>query len=96
MVILAGCSEPSNPDLTTVGVAKIDITPDEPVPLINELTTELSKGVAQPLYARAFAIGENPPVVLVGFDGIGVPAHLTEGLAKRLSAARSRRLSDSA
>ena len=89
VVILAGCSEPSNPDLTPVGVAKIDITPDEPVPLINELSTELSKGVAQPLCARAFAIGENPPVVLVGFDGIGVPAHLTEALAKPLSAARS-------
>lgn len=85
LVVLSGQSPSLAADLVPVGVARVDISPERAVPLINELTPELSRGITQPLFARAFAIGEDPPVVLVGFDGIGVPGPLSEEVATRLA-----------
>ncbi|MDF1858986.1 MAG: hypothetical protein P1U87_02160 [Verrucomicrobiales bacterium] len=71
-------------ELTPVGVAKVDITPDGPVHLVNELAPENSAGISQRLHARAIAIGEDPPVVLIGFDGIGVPEAVATRVASQL------------
>ena len=72
-----------------VGAARIDVTPAEPVHLINELGDDESAGVAQRLFARALAIGDDDAaVVLVSFDGIGVPAALAERAAARLKTSR--------
>lgn len=69
------------------GAGKIDITPRHAVHLINVKEPLESHDVAQRLYARALAIGDKTPVVLITFDGIGVPASLTSRVAKRLEQA---------
>lgn len=67
------------------GSARIDITPRGPVQLINVKTPEESQAIGQRLYARALAVGAGAEaVVLVSFDGIGVPASLSEKVAGRL------------
>ena len=65
------------------GASKVDITPSGPVQLINvKLATECTN-VAQRLFARALAIGEGADaVVLLSFDGIGVPATLAGRVAR--------------
>ena len=70
---------------TRVGVAKVDITPKHPVLLAGyggrpgEHT-----GVDQKIWARALAIGNKSPVVLVAVDNCGVPAHVTAAVVKEL------------
>lgn len=72
-----------------VGLARIDVTPEGPVQLINVKEPTEATQVEQRLFARALAIGEDPhPVVLISFDGIGVPATLAEDVASRLQQAR--------
>jgi hypothetical protein len=74
-----------------VGVAQVDITPDYPIRMTGYggRKTE-SEGVEQRLKARALAIGGDAndatpgPVVLVTVDNCGVPAHVTEEVARRL------------
>jgi hypothetical protein len=71
------------------GSAGIDITPRSPVQLINVKTPAESQGVGQRLFARALALGEGTnAVVLISFDGIGVPATLADKVATRILAAR--------
>jgi hypothetical protein len=76
--------------LVPVGVAAVDITPDEPVRLTGygNRKTE-SEGVEQPIKARALAIGgdEAGPFVLVTVENCGVPASMTDEVARRLAAA---------
>ncbi len=75
------------PSLIQVGVAKVDITPTEPIRLVGyggrraEATT-----VASRIWAKALAIGsdEQNPRVLITTELIGVPASLVEPLAERL------------
>ncbi|HOJ56009.1 MAG TPA: neutral/alkaline non-lysosomal ceramidase N-terminal domain-containing protein [Phycisphaerae bacterium] len=70
-----------------VGVARVDITPEYPIRLTgyggrrNE-----SDGILQRLWAKALAIGsdETGPAVLVTVENCGVPANVTEEVAKRL------------
>ena len=73
-----------------VGVAKVDITPAEPIRLSGYGNrTAPSEGVAQPLYAKALAIGDDAsggPVVLVTVDNLGVPAAMVEEVRDRLNA----------
>ena len=67
------------------GAAKVDITPRQSVQLVNVKTPEQSQGVGQRLYARALALGVGrEAVVLMSFDGIGVPASLANDVARRL------------
>ena len=75
--------------LVHVGVSRVDITPRQPVHLINELGPSELAGVSQRLFARAIAFGSDTqgPAVLISFDGIGVPGQLTDEVARRLSAA---------
>ncbi len=68
-----------------VGVAKVDVTPQGPIHLINVKEPLESTTVAQKLHARAMAIGEDSQVVvLLNFDGIGVPQTLADKVAARL------------
>jgi hypothetical protein len=70
-----------------IGAAQVDITPAYPIRLTGygNRKTE-SEGVEQRIKARALAIGDDRsgPVVLVTVDNCGVPAHLTEEVARRL------------
>jgi hypothetical protein len=80
-----------------VGVAQADITPDYPIRMTGygNRKTE-SEGVEQRLRAKALAIGEaaadggevggSGRVVLVTVDNCGVPAPVTEEVARRLKA----------
>ncbi len=71
-----------------IGVAKIDITPERPVHLINQLTAQESEGVHQRLRATALAFkggASDSASVLVVFDGIGVPPQNTAAVRKKLA-----------
>jgi len=70
-----------------VGVARVDITPDYPIRLHGYLSRSgPSVGVAQPIWAKALAIGsgKDEPVVLVSVDSLGVPFEVTDEVAARL------------
>jgi hypothetical protein len=86
----AAASERSKGALISVGVAKVDVTPDYPVRLPGYAgrTTE-SEGVLQRLWAKALAVGGDEgdsPAVLLTMDNCGVPANVTEEVAARLKA----------
>jgi putative membrane-bound dehydrogenase-like protein len=68
-----------------VGVAKVDITPSYPVRLsgFGFRRTE-SEGVTQRIWAKALAIDDGEPAVIVTVDNLGVPAALVEEVAGRL------------
>ena len=75
-------------DLVQVGVARVDITPKEPVRLHGYLARKkVSAGISQKLWAKALAIGsdEQGPVVLVSVDNLGVGEAIVEDVAARLA-----------
>jgi putative membrane-bound dehydrogenase-like protein len=75
-----------------VGVAQTDITPAYPVRLsgFGFRRTE-SEGVTQKIWAKALAIGEDDPAVLLTVDNLGVPAQLLQEVARRLEKKGVRR-----
>ena len=80
----------ADPAPLLVGVARIDITPDGPIRLSGYLArSSESQGVAQPIGAKAVAIGadDQGAVVLVTVDNVGVPEAITAELATRLARA---------
>src|SRR6516225_4081596 len=74
-------------DTRSVGVARVDITPDYPVRLsgFGFRRTE-SEGVRQKIWAKALAIGTDAerPAVLIAVDNLGVPARMVTEVAARL------------
>ena len=85
LVFLLGFATADSGAAMLAGAARVDITPREPVQLINVKIPVESQGVGQRLYARALAMGDGADVVvLVSFDGIGVPATLADKVASRL------------
>jgi hypothetical protein len=85
-------SKPSSASSTSspisVGVAEIDITPDEPIRLTGYGNrVEPAGDVRQRLWARALAFGDGqrPTAVLITADLIGVPRRLSDDLAGRLA-----------
>ncbi|MEC7861390.1 MAG: neutral/alkaline non-lysosomal ceramidase N-terminal domain-containing protein, partial [Verrucomicrobiota bacterium] len=69
-----------------VGVAKVDVTPREPVVLAGYGgRTKEFDGIDSSLWARCMVIGRNEPAVIVVVDNCGVPGKLRSLLAKRLS-----------
>jgi putative membrane-bound dehydrogenase-like protein len=68
-----------------VGVATQDITPKYAVRLsgFGSRRTE-SEGVTQRIFAKALAIGDKEPAVLITVDNLGVPASIRAEVAKRL------------
>ncbi len=87
--LLLPCLSRAADTLYSVGVAKVDITPDYPVRLsgYGNRRTE-SDGVEQRIFARALAIGSDAegPAVLLTVDNCGVSAAIREEVAKRLAA----------
>src|SRR4051794_30728899 len=73
------------PDTYKVGVARVDITPAYPVRLsgFGFRRTE-SEGVTQRIWAKALAIDDGQPAVLIAVDNLGIPASLVEEVAARL------------
>jgi putative membrane-bound dehydrogenase-like protein len=74
----------------SVGVARMDITPDYPVRLsgFGSRRTE-SEGVTQPIWAKSLAISvdaDDEPVVLITVDNLGIPASICDEVATRLAA----------
>src|SRR5687768_6411800 len=71
----------------TVGVARINITPDGPIRLsgYGDRKTE-SEGVLQALSAKALAFGTDKqgPSILITVDLIGIPGFITSRITKRL------------
>jgi hypothetical protein len=71
----------------SVGLAKIDITPNYPIRLngFGFRRTE-SEGVTQPIWAKALAIGtdEQKPLILITIDSLGIRLPMIEEVAKRL------------
>jgi putative membrane-bound dehydrogenase-like protein len=68
-----------------VGVAQIDITPSYPVRLSGfGFRRSESEGVTQKIWAKALAIDDGSPAVLVTVDNLGIPAAMTEEVAARL------------
>ena len=68
-----------------VGVAKVDVTPREPVVLAGYGgRTKEFDGIDSSLWARCMVIGRNEPAVIVVVDNCGVPGKLRSLLAKRL------------
>jgi hypothetical protein len=90
-IIIAVCSSlPSlaragTPAVYHVGVAKIDITPTYPVRLsgFGFRRTE-SEGVTQRIWAKALAIDDGTPTVLLTVDNLGIPDRMVQEIAARL------------
>jgi hypothetical protein len=77
----------AEPKLLSIGVARADITPDYPVRLHgygNRRTN--NEGVAQPLFAKALALGTDREgaSVLFTVDNLAVPGAVTDEVAARL------------
>jgi putative membrane-bound dehydrogenase-like protein len=68
-----------------VGVARIDITPRYPVRLAGfGFRRAESEGVTQELAARALAIDDGRPAVLIAVDACVLPGDVTRAVAERL------------
>ncbi|MDP6892513.1 MAG: neutral/alkaline non-lysosomal ceramidase N-terminal domain-containing protein [Verrucomicrobiota bacterium] len=70
----------------SVGVSKVDVTPDMPVLLAGYggRTTE-HEGIDTSLWARAMVIGDKNPVAIVVLDNCGISQIVTDRLAERLA-----------
>jgi hypothetical protein len=71
----------------SVGVSKIDVTPDYPIRLTGYASRQKeSEGVTQRLYARALAFGgdSEKPAILVTVENCGIPAAIRDQVVARL------------
>ncbi len=89
-VLLAACNAPRSttpPALPSVGVARVDITPDYPTRLTGFAVRKTEfEGVAQHIHAKALAIGTDAegPAVLITVDNLGVSDAIRTELLRRL------------
>jgi hypothetical protein len=70
-----------------VGTFKVDITPDYPIRLNGfGFRRAESEGVTQPIWAKALAVSweDNPPVVLLAIESLGVRMGMVDEVAARL------------
>jgi putative membrane-bound dehydrogenase-like protein len=73
------------PGTYRVGVARVDITPGYPVRLSGFGSRRAeSEGVTQRIWAKALAIDDGEPAVVITVDNLGVPANMVQELAGRL------------
>ncbi|MDB6026061.1 MAG: putative rane-bound dehydrogenase [Verrucomicrobiales bacterium] len=78
----------SNAQQYSVGMAKVDVTPDYPIRLHGYLARKTeSEGVAQHLFAKAIAIGNDKegPAILISVDNCMVPEHIRTEVLRRLA-----------
>jgi len=93
LLLLAGQARAAlavEPTIYRVGVAKIDITPDYPIRLNGfGFRRDESEGVSQRIHARALAISraDEPPLVLLAIDSLGVRMPFVDQVAQRLQQA---------
>lgn len=89
--LLAACSLrhiAKTSGLPSVGVARVDITPDYPTRLTGFASRKTeSEGIAQRIHAKALAIGTDAegPAVLVTVDNLGVSDAIRSELLRRLA-----------
>ncbi|MEO7297638.1 MAG: neutral/alkaline non-lysosomal ceramidase N-terminal domain-containing protein [Verrucomicrobiota bacterium] len=72
----------------SVGIAKIDVTPDYPIRLNGYLARKSeSDGIIQNIFAKALAIGSDQegPAILITVDNCIIPAGFREKLLQRLA-----------
>ncbi|HXT39182.1 MAG TPA: neutral/alkaline non-lysosomal ceramidase N-terminal domain-containing protein, partial [Candidatus Angelobacter sp.] len=72
-----------------VGVAQVDITPDQPIRLTGYAVRKTeSEGIEQRLWTKALAIGSDAdgPALLITVDNCGVCANVIDEVAERLKA----------
>lgn len=83
--MLAPAAEAQSPRSYHAGVAQIDITPTYPIRLsgFGFRRTE-SEGVTHRIWAKALAIDDGKPAVVISVDNLGLPARLVETVAARL------------
>lgn len=75
-----------------LGVAQVDVTPDYPVRLSGfGFRREESEGVTHRIWAKALAVKDpvNGPAVVIAVDNLGIPAEMTQEVARRLMQAIS-------
>jgi putative membrane-bound dehydrogenase-like protein len=72
--------------LTGIGVAKVDITPDYPVRMQGYAVRKTeATNAAQPIWAKALAIGDKDPAIFLTVDNCGIQATMVDELARRLA-----------
>ncbi|MGI9455958.1 MAG: neutral/alkaline non-lysosomal ceramidase N-terminal domain-containing protein, partial [Aeoliella sp.] len=87
LAVMPGTGQAEDDVLYSVGVARVDVTPDYPIRLNGfGSRREESEGVSQRIYARALAISQEdePPVVIIAVDSLGVRMPLVDEVARRL------------
>lgn len=68
-----------------VGVARIDVTPEEPIRLTGYASRQTNSiGVEQKLWAKAIAIGESDPAVMITLDNCGIAEETYREIVRRL------------
>jgi putative membrane-bound dehydrogenase-like protein len=79
------CADEAPQPAYSVGLARVDITPDYPVRLsgFGSRRTE-SEGVTHKIYARALAIDDGEPAVVLAIDSLGVSIEHVNELGRRL------------
>jgi hypothetical protein len=75
----------ADPSHISVGAAKIDITPDYPVRMTGYAVRKTeATNAAQPLWAKALAIGGTNPALFLTVDNCGIQGTMVDDLARRL------------
>jgi putative membrane-bound dehydrogenase-like protein len=75
-------------DVYQVGVSRVDITPDYPVRMNGfGFRRDEAEGVTQRIWAKGLAVshGDEPPVVVVTLDNLGVRLPMVEEVAAKLA-----------
>src|SRR5262245_45824885 len=85
VLMALGTVAPAPADSYSVGIAAIDVTPSYPIRLSGfGFRRSESEGVTQQIWAKALAIGDDNPAILIAVDNLGVPAYMVEDVANRL------------
>jgi putative membrane-bound dehydrogenase-like protein len=72
--------------MTSIGVAKVDITPDYPVRMQGYAVRKTeATNAAQAVWAKALAIGDKEPAIFLTVDNCGIQATMVDELARRLA-----------
>jgi putative membrane-bound dehydrogenase-like protein len=86
ILTLVAVSPAAFADTYRAGVAQVDITPSYAVRLSGFASRRTeSEGVTQKIWAKALAIGDKEPAVLITTDNLGVPARIANEVASRLA-----------
>lgn len=89
LLCLLGCvARPRNPQVLSVGVARVDVSPTHAVRLMGyaaRAQLPAPTNIAQRIHARALAIGEGPQTaLLLTLDNCILPAAVTDEVRQRL------------